>query len=84
MADPLSERTAIMANRMQAKGRVREMRGKVDAAVGDVTGDTGAKLRGRAREAAGVAERVAGDAKKKATRAARDARSRTERKRRSG
>lgn len=55
-----------MPNRSQVKGRVKEIRGKLEQATGTVAGDKEAKARGRARQEQGKVERIAGDLREKA------------------
>jgi uncharacterized protein YjbJ (UPF0337 family) len=46
----------------QIEGNVRNVAGRVEEAIGDLTGDTAAKVRGKVRQAAGEAQSAVGDA----------------------
>ena len=46
----------------KAEGSIKEAAGKAQAALGNVTGDNGSQLEGRARQAAGIAQQSYGEA----------------------
>ncbi len=50
-------------NKDQVKGAVKEVAGKVQGKLGDVTGNTTQKVKGLVNEAAGKAQKKVGDLK---------------------
>jgi uncharacterized protein YjbJ (UPF0337 family) len=48
----------------QAKGAAKEVAGKVQKNVGDMTGDSSQELKGKARELEGKAQRKVGEAER--------------------
>lgn len=50
-------------NKDQVKGAVKEAAGKLQAKVGDVTGNVGQQIKGLSKEAAGKIQRTLGNAK---------------------
>jgi len=50
-------------NKDQIKGSAREVAGKVERKVGEVTGSTKEQIKGAGREIAGKAQKAYGDAK---------------------
>ncbi|WP_424210977.1 CsbD family protein [Streptomyces sp. BI20] len=46
----------------KAKGKGRQLKGKVQEKIGDATGDTGMKVRGKGEQLKGKAQEMAGEA----------------------
>jgi uncharacterized protein YjbJ (UPF0337 family) len=55
--------TAMGINKDQVKGRAKEAAGKVQQAVGKVTGNLATEVKGLGKQAIGVAQAKYGDAK---------------------
>ena len=56
-------------NRDQVKGTVKDLAGKVQQKVGEVTGNTDQQIKGGARQVEGKVQRGVGDAEQAANRA---------------